>query len=151
MKKFKFRMETILKIKKQKEEEKRRIVGQLVAEKNEYERQAIEMSSALRLEGQKIKDQYQKNEVDLDEVSSYQKYVMQVHQGIQVRMFKVTEVQKKLSIARQEFAVIAKEAKVLEKLKENKLSSYQTELRRLERIEEDDIAAKVYLRNQSVN
>jgi len=144
-------METILKIKKQKEEEKRRIVGQLVAEKNEYERQAIEMSSALRLEGQKIKDQYQKNEVDLDEVSSYQKYVMQVHQGIQVRMFKVTEVQKKLSIARQEFAVIAKEAKVLEKLKENKLSSYQTELRRLERIEEDDIAAKVYLRNQSVN
>jgi flagellar FliJ protein len=151
MKKFKFRMETILKLKKQKEDEKKRLVGLLVAEKSEYERQAIEMSNALRLEGKKLKQHYLDNHVDLDEISSYQKYVIQIQQGVQQRMFNVTEVQKKLSIARQEFTIIAKETKILEKLKEKKLLRYKLDLRRLELIEEDDVATKVFLRNRAIN
>jgi len=148
MKKFKFRMETILKLKKQQEDEKKRVVGMLVADINKQQQQAIELSGSLRQEGQKIKQQYLDNNVDLEEVASYQKYVTQVQRAIQQRIANVSEIQKKLNIAREEFLEKVKETKILEKLKEKKQSEYQAQISRLERITEDDIAMKVFLSNK---
>lgn len=148
MKKFKFRLEPLLKLRKAHEDEKKRAVGVLLSEIHEQQRQALEMDVQLQQEGDLLKEQYMQDNIDLDWVSHYRRYVSSVQHAINQRIDNVTKIQGSLNHARAELAEAAKQKKILEKLKEKKQKRYHAELRRQESRAEDEMATQVYLKTQ---
>ena len=150
MKKFKFRLEALLKLRQQAEDEKKRMVGQLLSEINEQQREALEMDVQLQREGDILKEQYLQGNVDLDWVSHYRGFVISTQNAINQRIEKVVQIQGKMSHARKELADAAREKKILEKLKEKKQKRYDAELQRLELLAGDELATQLYLNNRQL-
>ena len=146
MKKFKFRLQNLLQLRQQQEDQKKQAVGELLAQIHEYQRQSLEMAAAIRKEGEKLKRQYQEGKVDLDWVGYYRLYVTHLHNAISERIKKVAQVQVKLSAARQELVEAAKQTKILEKLREKQKKRYDKQIRRREGQQQDEISTNSYLR-----
>ena len=150
MKKFKFRLESLLKLRQQNEDEKKRAVGLLLSEIHEQQRQALEMDAQLQQEGDLLKEQYLQGSVDLDWVGHYRRYVTSVQNAINQRIANVAKVQGNLNHARSELTQAARQKKILEKLKEKKQKRYDAEIRRQELLAGDEMATQRYLRNRQL-
>ncbi|MBN1766794.1 MAG: flagellar export protein FliJ [Sedimentisphaerales bacterium] len=148
MKNFHFRLHTLLRLRKQQEDQKKRIVGDLVSEINEYQRQALEMAQAIKNEGQILRH-YLQNEVDVDWIAHYHRYVSVLQQCIAQKIENVSQVQQKLSLARQELAEAARQTKILEKLREKLKARHDQEVKKMESREIDEIGTNVYLRSRT--
>ena len=146
MKKFRFRLEPLLRLRRQQEEQKKRAVGVLIREISEQQRQALQMATAVRQEGENLKHQYAQGRVDLDWAGHYRRYVSHMQMAINQRIEAVTQIQQRLQLARQELAEAAKNTKVLDKLKEKRRQRYDHELGREETRELDEVAAQGYVR-----
>ncbi|KPK76569.1 MAG: hypothetical protein AMJ79_06310 [Phycisphaerae bacterium SM23_30] len=146
MKKFNFRLENLLKLRRQQEDLKKQVVGTLLGQVHEQQRQSLEMAAAIQKEGAELKRQYQKGKVDLDWVGHYRLYVTHLHNVIQQRIKRVAEIQVILKAARQELVEASRQTKILEKLRERRKKCYDRQLRRNEAQQQDEISIGAYLR-----
>jgi len=147
MKKFEFRLEPVLRLKKQVEDEKKRVVGELMAEINAQQQQALEINQTIIQQGNILKQKLAGGEVDTGWIAYYQRYVTDMRGEIARKIQTVTEIQKKLHLARRALAEAAKETKMLEKLKEKQYNQYMAFLDKLEKKELDEIGSQMYIRN----
>ena len=150
MKKFRFRLQSLLVLKKQRENEKKRVVGNLLSEIHQQQQEALEMAQAIKTEGEKLKQQHDQKQIDLEWMGHYQIYVQHLQLSISKRITKIAQIQQQLAAAREELAQAAKEAKILEKLKEKQKQRYEEQLRRRETIEQDEIATNLYRRTGKI-
>ena len=147
MKQFRFRLQPLLRLRKQQEDQKKRAVGALLSQIHDLQRQALELAEAIKAEGETLKQQYEQGNVDLNWVSHYRRYVTSVQRAIAERIQTATNVQEKLHQARRDLAEAAKQTKILEKLKERQQKQYEREWQRNENRELDEIGTKVFLRS----
>ncbi len=147
MKKFVFRLEPVLRIKKQIEDEKKRAVGVLMSEINSQQQQALEINQAIIQQGNVLKGKLQNGEVDTGWITYYQRYVTDMRGEIARKVQKVTDIQKDLQAARKALADAAKETKMLEKLKEKQYKEFLSHIDKLEKKELDEIGGQMYIRN----
>ena len=145
MKKFKFRLEPVLKQKKQAENEKKRIVGELQSKISIQQQQALEINQTILQQGAELKKMFQQGKVDTGWITYYQGYVTDMRQNISRKIKSVTDTQKELINARNALAVAARETKTLEKLKEKQYKKYKDNLENLEKKEMDEIANQMFL------
>jgi flagellar protein FliJ len=148
MKKFRFRLQTLLKLRQQQEDQKQRVVGALLTELNEQQRQALEMAAAVRAEGDRLREQHARGAIDLEWASHYRRYVTYMQQAINKRIEAVAQIQQRLARARQELAEAAKQTKILEKLRDRRKNRYDLELRRQDQREQDEIATRNFIRSR---
>ena len=148
MKKFKFRLEPVLKLKRQAEENKKRVVGQLTAEINNLQQQALDTNQLIIEQGNVLKQKLSGGVVDTGWISYYQGYVTDMRREIARKIQEVTEIQKKLHYARIELANAAKETKMLEKLKEKQHKEYIEAIELREKKELDEIGSQLFIRQQ---
>jgi len=146
MKKFKFRLENLLRLRRQEEDQKKQVVGILMSKIQEQQQQALEMAAAIQQEGQKLKQHYTEGTVDLDWVGHYRVYVMHLQQAINERIKKVAEIQEKLKVAREELVKAAQQTKILEKLRERQKERYDRASQRIETVQQDEISSSVFVR-----
>jgi len=147
MKQFRFRLQPLLRLRKQQEDQKKRAVGVLLTQIYDLQRQALELAEAIKAEGDTLKQQYIQGNVDLNWVSHYRRYVTSVQRAIAERIQKATNIQERLHQARRELAEAAKQSKILEKLKERQQRQYEREWQRKENREMDEIGTKAFLRS----
>ena len=147
MKQFRFRLQPLLRLRKQQEDQKKRAVGALLSQIHDLQRQALELAEAIKAEGDTLKQQYIQGNVDLNWVSHYRRYVTSVQCAIAERIQTATNIQEKLHQARRDLAEAAKQTKILEKLKERQQKQYEREWQRKENRELDEIGTKVFLRS----
>ena len=147
MKQFRFRLQPLLRLRKQQEDQKKRAVGALLSQIHDLQRQALELAEAIKAEGDTLKQQYIQGNVDLNWVSHYRRYVTSVQRAIAERIQTATNIQEKLHQARRDLAEAAKQTKILEKLKERQQKQYEREWQRNENRELDEIGTKVFLRS----
>ena len=147
MKQFRFRLQPLLRLRKQQEDQKKRAVGALLTQIHDLQRQALELAEAIKAEGETLKQQYVQGNVDLNWVSHYRRYVTSVQRAIAERIQAATNIQEKLHHARRDLAEAAKQTKILEKLKERQQKQYEREWQRKENRELDEIGTKVFLRS----
>ena len=150
MKKFQFRLQTVLKIRQQEQDQKKRRVGSLISQINEHQRQALEMAEDADEQG-RILQQYIKGSVNVNWVANYHRYVSYLQQAIAGKIDAVTQVQKQLHQARQDLAEAAKQTKVLEKLKEKLNNRYQSRLNKLQHQQTDEIGTNIFLRSRNLH
>jgi len=144
MKKFKFRLQSILKLRKQQEDHKKRVVGSLLAEIAEQQRQALELSEILKEHGYVLKSQFAQGKVDTNWIAHYQSFAAGTRNAIARRIDNVTQIQKQLSVARTQLTEAAKQTKIVEKLREKQKEDYDYQLKRMETIELDEIGTTRY-------
>lgn len=145
MKKFRFRLETVLKLRRLAEDQKKRAVGELLTEIHEHQRVAVEFDAAVAAAGRELKQRHARGHIDLAWLSNYQSYVGHIRKNVAEKIEIVSQLQQKLVEARRELAEAAKQTKILEKLREKRKERYDDELNRLEVSEQDDIATKSFL------
>jgi len=144
MKKFSFRLEPLLKLRRLHEDEKKRALAVLLDEINEHQRQAVRMADAVTEQSQLLKDRHERGKVDMQWVAHYCRYVSYLQDAIAERIRKIREIQQRVVSARGELAEAAKQTKILEKLKEKRQQRYEFELRRAEGRQQDEIAAHAF-------
>ncbi len=149
-KQFKFRLEPILRLRQMKEDDKKRGVGELVAEINQYQQEALDMATQIRQEGQTLTGRLQ-GEVDVNYIAHYHRYVRNLQYCIQKKIANVGEVQQKLAPAREALAEASRQTKILEKLKAKKKKQYMDEFRHQENRELDEIATMAYVHDKKRN
>lgn len=133
-------------MKKQAEEEKKRIVGSLTSEINTYQQQALEINQMIIEQGNVLKQKLSCGDVDTGWITYYQRYVTDMRREISRKIQKVAEIQKKLQRARIELANAAKETKMLEKLKEKQYNEFMANIELKEKKELDEIGGQLYIR-----
>ena len=126
MKKFQFRLQPILKLRRQQEDQKKRDVGLLVSQINEYQRQALEMAQIIKEQG----------------------YINYLRQSIAEKINSVAQVQPQLNQARRALAEAAKQTKILEKLEEKLRNRHEKRLKKMEAREIDEIGNNAFLRSR---
>ena len=147
MKKFRFRLQPILKLRRQQEDQKKRVVGSLLAEIAEQQRQALELSETLKEQGYILKKQFAQGKVDTDWIAHYQSFAAGTHSAIARRIDNVTQIQKQLAVARAKLTEAAKQTKIMEKLREKQKEDYDYHIKRSETIELDEIGTTRYTFN----
>ena len=148
MKKFKFRLETLLRMKQFEEDRKKRNVGSLVSEINHHQQEALHLGQSLQQEGRVLKEQYLTGNIDMQRISHYRTYVTAVHQDIGKRVESVARIQGNLSEARAELRDAMKETKTLETLKDRKIEKYNRRFKKIEAGEQDEISANQHRRRK---
>ncbi|MBI9017101.1 MAG: flagellar export protein FliJ [Phycisphaerae bacterium] len=146
MKKFQYRLEPLLKLRKQLEDQKKRAVGELLSDINKQQQQALDMADQITRQSSTLRDQFASGTVDVQWISYYQGYVTNVRRSINTKIENVKHTQQKLHGARVELAEAAKQTKILEKLKENQLNTHTAELNKQETADLDEIATGKYCR-----
>ena len=137
MKKFKFRLETVLKIRKRAEDEKLKQLSLVVSKINEFNRDIRKNEEDIERENNEFMEY-------LGKESSLHNYV--VHQAFLKRLhFENTEFKTKieneatnLNNARKEFSEASKHRKVIEILKEQKVKEFNALLQKQEREETEE-------------
>lgn len=148
MKKFRFRLETVLKLRRLAEDEKKRVVGELLSEIHRRQQEAVELDASASVVGQQLKERNGAGRIDLTWLGNYESYVSHVRGSIAEIIESVVELQQKLTGARQELAEAAKGARIIEKLKEKRKEQYDHHLSRAEAREQDEVATKNFIRSR---
>lgn len=139
--KFKFSLEKLLDIRKEKEEESKRKFTKTQKEKQETEQ---------RLDA--LKEKYEKyNGIRPGEDLIYQKikknYLFALNKGIEQTEKELIAKTKELDIKRKELIEKQIERKTVDILKEKKKVAYYKELDRIEQLQLDEMALYAYVRN----
>ncbi|ASW43097.1 flagellar export protein FliJ [Clostridium isatidis] len=139
--KFKFSLEKLLDIRKEKEEESKRKFTKTQKEKQETEQ---------RLDA--LKENYEKyNGIRPGEDLIYQKikknYLFALNKGIEQTEKELIAKTKELDIKRKELIEKQIERKTVDILKEKKKVAYYKELDRIEQLQLDEMALYAYVRN----
>ena len=150
MKKFKYRLEPLLHIRRQQEDQKKRAVAKLLTHITKQQNQALALHQSLQDEGRILKQRHSEGVVDLQWVAHYRRYVTSVQRAISQRVDAVRATQGSLQGARAELVNAKRETRKLELLKEQRREAYLKELARRERITEDEIAAAFHRRQHAV-
>jgi flagellar FliJ protein len=148
MKKFRFRLETVLKLRQMAEDQQKRVVGELLSEIHRRQEEAVTLDSALRGAGAELKERNGEGQIDLRWLGHYQSYVSHVRSCIAEIIESVAELQQKVAEARAELAEAAKQTRIIEKLKERRKQRYDDDLTRAEMREQDEVATKNFLRSR---
>ncbi len=146
MKPFNFRLQPLLKLRRQTEEQKKRVVGNLLAQINHQQQQALQLGTELKRQGQILTQRVAQGNVDLPWIAAYRTFVVQTRKAINAHVQQVAQIQQNLTQARAELAHAAQQTKILEKLKEKRRQRYHHQLKRLEANQQDEVAAHIFLR-----
>jgi len=145
MKKFKFRLQPVLKFRQQQEEQKKRVVGSILSQMNKFQNEALEMDKAIQQQRRELK-KYIHQTVDLKWISHYHGYVTNMQRSIGIKINEVKKLQNNLTEARRDLAEAARQTRIIEKLKEKMKNRYLHNLHHREIVQQDEISTNNFLR-----
>lgn len=147
MKKFVFTLESVLDLKRRREE----ALLEELAKKVRAAALAEEALKGLRAERRRAQDEVRellKGKVELDRVCRGRDYVAGLDERIEAQKLVVQRRQGEVKTCRQQVVVAAQERKTLEKLRERQWEAYQKEYRREEQAFLDEVATQGYARQE---
>lgn len=147
MKKFSFRLEPVLRLRKLQEDQKKRAVGSLQGQIALRQRETLTLAAEMRREGQDLKQQFARGHVDVAMIAFYQSYVSSLQRSINEKITSVGEIQQKLAMARGELTIAARDRRIIEKLKEKQRERYASDLAYQEKLQQDEAGNNLYFRN----
>lgn len=134
LRRFIFRLQTLLNLKEKKLEDERRVLAELLSVYEEQKEVLAEMKQ--RQEELEIELE---NEQNVHFMQNYQNYISRLSQDIKVQIEIIEKTKKEVEIQKLKVQEAYKELKVLEKLKEKEKEKFDFEFRQMEIKELDDI------------
>ena len=144
MKKFEFRLQTVLEMRKKVLEQKQLEMAKIVQELNiqiEHRENLIATEEKAR---NTLENEHMVGEINIDQISNYKNYLEQLLLDIKKSEDKINHIRKFVKIKQAEVQEAYKQVKVLEKLKEKQEKEFYTTVDKLFDKEIDDLAITRY-------
>lgn len=144
-KKFRFRFETLLKIRRQREDQHKRIVADRLAQIAQVQ-QELEKLGQLTHEGlDSIRTVQQSGRIDMQQAMAQRGWVTHLHKATLDAQARMRGLEARLAQERAALAEAAKQRRILEKLKERQWSRHHLEAQRTETLAVDDLTTTRYV------
>jgi len=148
LKKYKFRLQTVLNIKEKVLEEKMLELSKVVEIYNKEKETLQNLEDSRTSSIKELNKMYENPEVlDIAQVNLYKNYLYKLGVDIKKQQETLERVQQLMEQKQQEVNEALKEKKIFEKLKENEEKAFYKLVEKKESIETDDIAISRYNRN----
>lgn len=145
MKKFSFRLQTVLEMREKKLEDKRREMARVIAvlnEQIEVKEKFMHKSDTTRKSLERIYEGSE--ELDILEITNYKDFLGKMTNEIIKQEAVINNTRNVLKLKQHEVTIALKEVKILEKLKETQQKKFYEEMIYLEGKEIDDISSTRY-------
>lgn len=143
---FRFRLETVLKVRKQEQETHRRAVAEAVRAVGQAEERISRLSQELRSTFEQRREAQQAACIDVSSLRGHQIYQGWLQRRILESGVELGERERLLAEQRARLADASKRLKVIEKLRERQWTKHQVKLRREEQAGQDETAAQIHMR-----
>jgi len=145
VKKFSFSLEKVMDVK---EMEKKIIQRRLFTLESDLNTQNIELKKLTSIFEKELhyKDEMMQKKTSSNELNLQRKYIESIIFDIENQNREIVLLKSKIQKVKEELAEKAKEKKALEILKENKLEDYNKQVKKMEQVKMDDVAAQMKIR-----
>ncbi len=148
MKQFQFRLQKVMELKEEIEKQRMMELGeanQAVAHEEQKLCDLHQRDEKCRIQ---IQEKESKDFIDPVEIDLYYRYLKQLETAMGVQEYRIERAKAVAEKKRQVLLTATKERKILEKLKERKLSDFTLDLARREQFVLDDLANTAYVRRR---
>ncbi|MBI4613009.1 MAG: flagellar export protein FliJ [Planctomycetes bacterium] len=146
MRAFHFGLESVLSLRKMKEEEAlRRFIS--VKNLHQKKREALDRIFETRRLAQEEMGAKEEGSVDVKTLLQYQRYLAGLVVQIAAARAELVRLEKELAARREILTSATKDRKVMEKAKEKRFAEWREEFRRAEQKETDEVGTQIYLRD----
>ncbi len=146
---FDFRLEAVLKLRKQKEDEEKRAVAQRVREMSKLQDHLMTLNEQIAAEIRKARENAVHAHLDTSDMSKRRFWISHLQRGVLEAESRMRNLEKQLTADRTVLAEASKEYRVIETLRDKQVQEHNREQTRLETIEADEMAVSRFVRRQS--
>jgi flagellar protein FliJ len=144
-KRFKFRFGTMLKIRKQREDEQKRVVASRLRQIAQVRDQGQALRQQIQDEIDAIRGSQARGAIDIQQVMRHRHWLGHLHKGVLEADARTRFLEARLAQERAVLAEAVKQRRILEKLRERQWLRYQTEEERREIRESDELSTVRYV------
>ncbi len=134
-----FRFETLLKLRKQREDEAKRVVAERLNRIRALEERAEAIQQRITTEVDEVRNELQVYKLNTDQIRLGRHWITRMRQGLLNAEAEMRTQQAILSAERRQLTAASTDRKILAKLKEQRLEKAMAEQRRLEQAEMDEL------------
>lgn len=147
-KRFVFRLETLLKVRRQREERQKRVVAERLRQISRVRTEIDTLQERITEQVGAMRAEVSRPSIDVVSVVRNRHWLSHLHQGRLAAESHLHVLEARLAQERAVLAQASREKKVLEKLKERQHDRYNRELERKELNEADELGTARYVRAQ---
>jgi len=144
-KRFVFRFETMLKIRRQREDEHKRIVANRLRQIRQEREQMVSLDRQIHEELAAIRLSQSPGTIDMQQVIRHRHWLGRLHKGVLDTQARLRFLEARLAQERVALAEAAKKRSVLDKLKERQWERFRLEQDRIETRAADDLTTVRYV------
>lgn len=144
MKKFQFRLQTVLEMRKKVLEQKQLEMAKIVQELNLQIDHRDNLIATEEKSRNTLENEHMVGEIDIDQISNYKNYLEQLLLDIRKTEDKINNIRKIVKIKQAEVQEAYKKVKILEKLKEKQEKEFYANADKMFDKEIDDLAITRY-------
>ncbi len=148
-KRFNFRLEAVMKLRKQKEDENKRAVAQRLREMSKLQDHLMTLNEQIASEIRRVRENAVHAHLDASDLSKRRFWISHLQRGVLEAESRMRHLEQQLTADRAVLAEASKEYKVIETLRDKRLQAHHREQERLETIEADEMAVSLFVRRQS--
>lgn len=138
-KQFTFRLEVLLKLRRQREDEKKRVVAARLREIATVDRRKLAFQMEIARHIQVMRESLCAAEADVDRLKMGRHWLVRLRRGVLESDAHLATLRARLAQERAELAEARKQTKVLERLKERQQEAFAAALNRREQMELDEM------------
>lgn len=137
---FKFRLETVLKLRQRLEDEKKRVVADRLREivQATNDRHGIQQQIEHQIDA--MRGRIQQGKIDTRYIARDRHWLSRLNLQVLETQAAIRTLQAKLSMEQAELSEASKQRKILDKLRERQMFSYRQTVEKLEQKESDELA-----------
>lgn len=147
---FNFRYETLLKIRRQREDQHKRLVGERLRQITESRHRLQSLHGQIQDEEDAIRSGQGTGTIDLQQVIRHRHWLGHLHKSVLDTEASIRTLEARLAQERAALAEAMKQRKILEKLKERRLERHMQEQDREESRAADDLTTVRFVYRESV-
>jgi flagellar export protein FliJ len=151
MARFIFKLQGVLRQRKQIEQERLRDLAKTAQQMREVEQLLRSLNMELVSNTQSLRDGHLVGRLDMTYLAAHRRYTIAMQRKGQALVQRLASLQKQTEIQQQALAEAAKRRKAIENLKERRHEQWRTDLSRKEMAEMDDISNQMFFRSQSID
>lgn len=144
-KRFQFRLETVLKVRLQKEDEKKRVVAGRIRELVRMRELLMQLNEQIAASVKDARASILQPRVDVELVSRKRFWTSHLQARVMETELQIKTLENGLADDRRTLAEAAKEVRVMEKLREQAFGRYDRELQRAETLEADELSTQRFV------
>ena len=148
---FKFRLATVLKLRKQREDEEKRAVADRLREVQKARRRRGSLEEQINFEIESMRSTVGVGVIETGRIARHRHWLSHLNRQALETDGEIRTLQAKLAMGRGKLAEAAKQCKVLEKLRERQLDRHRRALAKQDQQDTDEIATMRYAYQQEAH